>query len=348
MLGTSYTTCNADPSISLIGSEVSQFTDPTRTSEFIDNPTVTDFFLRLSDSFNPASEVHGWWRSWALAEPTCFPREDRYVLTFDYLGLLITVFLHMSHDGDAELAQNTLLEMANGIVGRVNELAGPDLQPTAMALTGGGMPIVRGTPRPAGGTVPTFSDLEAVVPETADLLAALNIADVPLQYDPRSSAQLTREALIDLYNQAGFATLEDIYSTLGVETGLIGNMLSSWNTSECPTPPVYLLETHFTIFETPEGAVTFMNDSRYAAVWTSVGGTYVDYPVGDRPGKLLTLSNINHTCGATSILNLYVPHGHVLLIVGVTVPVTTETQAAQGLVDFANFMIQRLDAAGIQ
>jgi hypothetical protein len=79
-----------------------------------------------------------------------------------------------------------------------------------------------------------------------------------------------------------------------------------------------------------------------------VGGTYVDYPVGDRPGKLLTLSNIDHTCGATSILNLYVPHGHVLLIVGVTVPVTTETQAAQGLVDFANFMIQRLDAAGIQ
>jgi hypothetical protein len=344
--------------VSRIASEISEFESPTVSQAWIDDPAVTEFFTAFGITVTPAQDLHGFFTMAPASDATCFQTTVTYGLSFDYQQFMIALYIDVDAVTDPTMVQGLLLQLVPLITTRIDAISGISLpvdttKPTATPAAGLTTALLPGvapnTPTTTTSTEPpTFADLESVVPDASDLLTALGIPDSPLRYDAASSAQITSGELVDLYTQVGFTPMADVYETVGADTGLIGNMLSTWNTTECPTPPIYLLETHFTIFETPEGAIEFMNNADYAAAWMLVGATFEDHTLNGVDGKLLTLSNITHACGDTSVLNLYIPHGHVLLIVGVTVPVGVEADATLGLEGFATYMIQRLDAAGIQ
>ncbi len=328
-----YSACDPALPITEISSEIAPLASAEAAAAFIDDPDVHALFEVLQEQFEPVPTMHAYYVTAPPDEGKCFSQEIKYGIVFDYQNLMVWLSMTANAETDPALVRGLLDQLVPVMQARLQaampaEQVGPSAPPPAQPPS-----VVNVTLDDLGKLMPSLNDLGLPAP--------------PFQYNPESSGMYTLDDMIALLQNYGLTELANAMQTAGQRDGLVGEIIGVWDTGEeCPDTVGLSVEVDLTLFQTPEGALAYLNDPGIQQAWINTGLVSTFQPHGD--GVLASGTSTQHRCGTVQLYTLVVPQGRVL----VTASAIGNADASQddlvsALEMLVQYMQQQIADAGI-
>ncbi len=352
-----YKACEPSLPISGISSSIAQLAGVDEARAFIDSDAIRAIFQLLEQQIEPAPNLHGYRVTIPPDTGECFPKETEYGVLFEYWGTLVWVSMTANAETDPALVYGLLDQLVPVVVARLDAAAPAPFPPTPVpAPLGAAQPPLQPPTQPPS-LLPTqapaqppsvanvaLPDLEQLMPSLTDL----GLPAPPFQYNASVSGTFTLEQMVATLQGFGLAELANAVQQAGQRDGMVGQVVGVWDTGDqCPDTVGLSLEVDLTLFQTPQGALSYMNDKGIQQAWLNTGVFTSFQPHGD--GLLASGTLSGHRCGAVQIYSLVVPQGNVL----VTASVIGNVQASQNelvsaLELLASYMQDQLSGIGVR
>ncbi len=302
LYGMGYDLCRAGRPVSTLVLEVSQLTSTAAGRSLVDDPVLRAFFAGLFFEIDYADIVHGWYI--VTSSPMtgdCFAEEYMTYILFEYGGLLYWVIVNTDATGGSAQARTILNEFIPILMNRTNTAAPSPLPATPIPAVPPGITATT-----------TLTDLPNIIPS----ISMFGLEDTYM-LNSTVSKTYTRDEFVAAYHTLGLDALADAINTVGTRHNMIGQEVRYWDTGDaCPSLTGIAIEMDLMLFNTPDGARGYMNDTELQAAWRDTGMITEYIPMGDE--MLVHGSMSNHHCGAVKITEKIVPYERLLITVALT------------------------------
>jgi hypothetical protein len=132
------------------------------------------------------------------------------------------------------------------------------------------------------------------------------------------SRSYTLDEYVAAFRSLNMTEVADALAQVGAQAGMVGQVARIWDAQgACPDTMGIAFEFDFALFNTPEGALTYLNDPALQAAWIHTG-SITDYAPIDGDTLLVHGGYTDKSCGPVYVTELRQLYGRVLAAISIT------------------------------